>query len=298
LSELIGRKNIFVSITENDSRDATRLLLQRYTKTLEKRGLRYELRLDNNLRTFNRSSNPDMPWRSVSDRMDYMAALRNRALDPLYAEEVEYDRILFFNDVLFSPRTALALLETPGEMVCALDFDGGGIYDAWVLKDRCGGDVSSMYPYFWDPRDQEHIRWREPFEVGNCWNGLVSLNARPFLNSSVEMYGLGTPLRFPKSRKECYMSECTSLPLALFDVVKTQGPLAVVVPDATVAYSRRWWVWYNVLLRMRAVQWWVYLVERPWGWVWWPYLGPRTRWSGLQVEGEEECVIEKWNRCH
>lgn len=158
--------------------------------------------------------------------------------------------------------------------------------------------MSLVWPYFWHPDDQRSVKRRTPFEVGNCWNGIASLNAGPFLNSSVVTYSLAEPLRFPSSPSGCYQSECASLPLKLFDITKSSGPRAVVVPDATVTYTTRWWVWYNVILRMRVVEWWVYAVERPWGWMWWPVLGKATRWSGLDgIENEVECKIEKWERC-
>ena len=143
--------------------------------------------------------------------------------------------------------------------------------------------MSLVWPFFWHPDDQRSMKRRTPFEVGNCWNGIASLNAGPFLNSSVGTYSLAQPLRFPKPRSGCYQSECASLPLELFDITKSSRPRAVVVPDATVTYTTKWWV---------------YAVERPWGWMWWPILGKATRWSGLDgIENEVECKIEKWERC-
>jgi hypothetical protein len=154
-----------------------------------------------------------------------------------------------------------------------------------------------MWPYFWHPDDQRHINQREPFEVGNCWNGIASLNAGPFLNTSTSTYNLAAPLRFLNSSEGCYQSECSSLPLKLFEITKSKGPRAVIVPDATVVYTKKWWLWYNVILRTKAVEWWVRAIERPWGWMWWPVLGKATRWKGLDVQGEVECKIESWEQC-
>ena len=233
-----------------------------------------------------------MPWRSVGDRMTYMAGMRNRALAPLYALGARFDRVLFFNDVLWRADAVLALLAARGEAVCALDLDASGLYDAWVLRDVCGAPVSGAFPYFAGAREQAAVRARAPLEVGACWNGVVSLNAAPFLNASGR-----EPLRFPPARADCFESECAVLPRLLFAATASAGPRAVLVPDATVAYEWKWWVWYNVLLRMRVVEWWVEWVERPIARAWWPILGPATRWPGIHVEGEQECVVTDWPRC-
>lgn len=60
--------------------------------------------------------------------MDYMAGVRNLALEPLYESTVDWKRIIFFNDVFFDWRGVMALLTTEGEVVCSLDLDGGGLY--------------------------------------------------------------------------------------------------------------------------------------------------------------------------
>lgn len=297
LSAHLGPQNLFLSIAENDSRDSTLALLRSYERDLKRLKIPYNLHTATGLRTANRTSYPDQPWLSVADRMSYMASIRNRALTPLYTSRERYSRIVFFNDVLWDPSAVLALLSTPGEEVCTLDFDSSGLYDAWVLKDVCGGAVSGMWPFFWGERERRAVRDRVPFEVGTCWNGIASLNAAPFLNSSMAEMGLDTPLRFPPSPVGCFMSECAALPMKLFGITKSSGPRAVVVPDATVAYTKKWWVWYNVVLRMRVVEWWVWGVERAVGWVWWPVLGPATRWKGIRVEGEKECVVDEWPRC-
>ncbi|KAF8543847.1 cryptococcal mannosyltransferase 1-domain-containing protein [Trichophaea hybrida] len=298
LSAYLGPQNIFLSIAENDSRDKTRAILYSYERELIRHNISYYLRTDDNLRSKNRGDNMDKPWLSVSDRMNYMAGVRNLALEPLYNSTVEWKRIIFFNDVIWDWRVVMALLQTEGEAVCTLDLDGSGLYDSWVLNDRCGDTVSTVWPYFWHPDDQRHIQRREPFEVGNCWNGIASLNAGPFLNTSTSVYNLDTPLRFLNSSEDCYQSECSSLPLKLFEITKSKGPRAVIVPDATVVYTKKWWLWYNVILRTKAVEWWIEAVERPWGWMWWPVLGKAMKWKGLDVEGEVECEIERWERCN
>ncbi|KAI5820577.1 cryptococcal mannosyltransferase 1-domain-containing protein [Pyronema omphalodes] len=297
LASYLGPQNIFLSITENDSRDDTRKILLSYERELLLRNIPYRLRTDDGLRTKGRHDNPDVPWLTVSDRMNYMADVRNRALEPLYESTVDWKRVIFFNDVFFDWRGIMALLATEGEVVCSLDLDGGGLYDSWVLKDQCGEAVSLIWPYFWHPDDQKNVASLKPFEVGNCWNGIASLNALPFLNSSMLLYNISEPLRFPNNTAGCYQSECTALPLKLIDITKSDGPRAVVHPDVTVTYTKQWWNWYAVIMRLKIVEWWIHWVERPISWVWWPWLAPMTRWKGLDVKGEVECIIPSWDRC-
>jgi len=127
LSAHLGPQNIFLSIAENDSRDETRAILHSYERELIRHNISYRLRTDDNLRSKNRGENMDMPWLSVSDRMNYMAGVRNLALEPLYNSTVIWKRIIFFNDVIWDWRTVMALLQTEGEVVCTLDLDGSGL---------------------------------------------------------------------------------------------------------------------------------------------------------------------------
>lgn len=103
-------------------------MLHSYERELKRRKIPYRLRTDDGLRLKNRKDNPDMPWLSVADRMNYMAEIRNLALEPLYNSTVQWKRIVFFNDAIWHWKGVMALLQTEGEVVCTLDMDGGGLY--------------------------------------------------------------------------------------------------------------------------------------------------------------------------
>ncbi|KAJ7757622.1 cryptococcal mannosyltransferase 1-domain-containing protein [Mycena metata] len=98
------------------------------------------------------------------ERIDFLSAARNLALVPL-VEHGGYDVVLFSNDILIEAESVVELLKTKDgewDMVCGLDMGRWGLYDAWVVRDRLGRLVSSLWPYFLEDTGMEAVMHEEP----------------------------------------------------------------------------------------------------------------------------------------
>jgi hypothetical protein len=96
--------------------------------------------------------------------------------------------VLFVNDVFFSVSDAMRLLLTRDgdyDMACSMDFDLVKFYDVWVSRDMNGRHLSGFYPFVHDPIAQLDFQNDVPFQVYSCWNGMVAMPARPFLQEGV-----------------------------------------------------------------------------------------------------------------
>ena len=145
-------------------------------------------------------------------RIAYLAEVRNRALRPLDPRydpsnepliedgfqytSVTYDRILFVNDIYFSPLSALQLLFSTNldsstgrpsyRAACAADFIGYAMfYDTFVVRDLEGFGMGLMfYPWF-TPSGKSKSRGdvlagKDAVRVKSCWGGMIALEAAPF----------------------------------------------------------------------------------------------------------------------
>jgi hypothetical protein len=119
LVDQLGPDNVFVSILENGSQDETRSLLVELQTNLTQRRVPYSIRFEEDFRdgkTFQKDGllqrllgkegnednwvMTDKGW--YPRRISYLAELRNMVLEPLKNSTRRYDKILFFNDVIFS----------------------------------------------------------------------------------------------------------------------------------------------------------------------------------------------------
>ena len=88
-------------------------------------------------------------------------------------------KVLFLNDVLFSPSDITQLLATRGgeyDAACAMDFELLKLYDTWVVRDITGRSLSPWYPYFRHGPSQAAARAGQPVPVYACWNGAVAFD--------------------------------------------------------------------------------------------------------------------------
>lgn len=140
-------------------------------------------------------------------RLAYLAEMRNRLLrplDPSYSEisdsgfrsvsEVKFDKILFLNDVYFSPLDALQLLfstnaesgEAQYRAACALDFvQLFKFYDTFVVRDTDGYQLSlQYYPWFTHigsgTSRSDVLKQSDAVRVRSCWGGMAAFNATLF----------------------------------------------------------------------------------------------------------------------
>lgn len=236
LIELLGEDNVFLSIFENgsgpDGENALRDLEERVTcnssvvfeETMHLEGL-------------NTVTVPGGQERIK--RIEYLAEVRNRALEPLEAHpENQYDKLLYLNDVVFDPIDAVQLLFSTNADVdgvaryrsaCAVDFiNPFKFYDTFATRDLQGyGMGLPFFPWFStagraDSRN-DVLSETDAVRVRSCWGGMVAFDAR-FFQPGRELPALDSgpesPVRFRAPRELFWeASECC---LVQSDIQKAQ----------------------------------------------------------------------------
>ncbi|KAJ7729171.1 cryptococcal mannosyltransferase 1-domain-containing protein [Mycena metata] len=278
----LGPDNVFVSILESHSTDASPTILRAFDKRLEAMGV------PRRILTQDESIPRPRSMKTTPIRIEYLAALRNRAIEPLVAQG-GFDRLIFSNDIFIEAESIVELLQTnDGEydMVCSLDFGEWGLYDLWVLRDRLGRMTSTLWPYFFEETGFRGVMKDEPTPVFSCWNGITSMRTEPFLPNSLRPGRLSTsprthplppthplymhaknvtaaaapPLRFRASAPgECFSSESFTLPYDLRRVYALEG--IYVNPRVIAAYQWSYYLWFKYFMRHWAVKWFVENVE-------------------------------------
>ncbi|KAK9449431.1 cryptococcal mannosyltransferase 1-domain-containing protein [Limtongia smithiae] len=193
LVDILGEDNVYLSLSENDSDDATASRLLQFKRYLTHRGVAHNLNVTSGLRPFPRHD----PWVDTQMRVEYMTMVRNIALEPLYHVSStslgrRVTRIIFLNDVIYHHTDVLKLIYdlhprpgdelTPTVMACGFDMQAATLYDQWAARDRHGNGLNGMYPFFTDIEDQEVVKAGGVVEVGACWNGIAVMDAAPFLS--------------------------------------------------------------------------------------------------------------------
>jgi hypothetical protein len=155
MTAYLDLSRLTVSIYENDSGDATPAVLQALEKALVQAGVKMVII---------QSAESDRAERHWQQRIQTMAKLRNEALRPLYENTtgIQYDSVLFLNDVFTCEADALELLYQrklqDAEQVCATDWNytpasgGTKLYDvSWPCADRC---IAHLMPALGAPRPE------------------------------------------------------------------------------------------------------------------------------------------------
>ena len=274
----LGPRNVFVSVVENNSGDRTPELLRELDAKLGALDVQRRISIGD----LAVPKPDDMAW---NNRIEFLAAIRNRALEPL-VERGGYDRVIFSNDVFIEPESVIELLETADgkyDMACALDFGHFGAYDMWVLRDRIGRLTSGIWPYFFDAASYQAIKAGEPVPVFTCWNGFVVFAADPLLpvhlrsnrtmstgplhrpppathplaSTIGESPALTPPLRFRASPRGegCFSSESFLLPYDMRRIMDMSRIYAN--PRVITAYGWHFYVWFKWVLQHRYMRWFV-----------------------------------------
>ncbi|KII85539.1 glycosyltransferase family 69 protein [Plicaturopsis crispa FD-325 SS-3] len=279
--QYIGIENMFVSIVESYSTDATTTRLKDLSKTLLAMRIPHRIVLSDI--TIPRPASME----TAPARINFLAATRNRALEPL-VQRGGYDRVIFSNDVFVRAESVVELLSTRGgayDMVCGLDMASWGLYDSWVTRDRLGGLVSSLWPYLLEDAGMRAIMADDPAPVFSCWNGIVAMRAAPFYppeRRSTANFTLSTAphpsvlpashplsplpadttpatapaLRFRASEPdECFSSESFLLPYDLRRVYALDE--IYINPRVVTAYDWSSFVWWKYITRHWVVKWWI-----------------------------------------
>ncbi|KAJ2460757.1 hypothetical protein GGF42_000640 [Coemansia sp. RSA 2424] len=224
LADTLGHNRLFVSIYENGSNDKTKEILHRLNETLEAQGIAHRIATD------------DTPKPEHVHRIEYLAKLRNYALEPLNSTGSKFGRVIFLNDVYFCLADLLELVfqshSQDAHLTCAEDYDmyngGPGFYDTWVARDMRGEKFKKeMHKITNDDISMVAQMRDRPFQVQCCWNGIAVIDAQVFRGDE--------GLRFRRSdESECSASECS---LMCNDMWRKGFNRAVMVPRVKLAYE-------------------------------------------------------------
>ncbi|KAF7330151.1 hypothetical protein MSAN_02465100 [Mycena sanguinolenta] len=270
----LGSDNVFISIVEGNSWDGTAEILDEWNGTLDQLGVPHLIRTRD--KTIPRPA--DMS--TSNPRIEFLSATRNLALEPLI-ERGGYDIVLFSNDVFIEADSIVELLKTKDgewDMVCGLDLMRWGLYDAWVVRDRLGRLVSSLWPYFLEDAGMQAVMEEEPAPVLTCWNGIVAFRADPLLPISLRKPGpypqsasltpaQTPPIKFRRSGdKECFSSESFNLPYDLrrqFDMDRIY-----LNPRVINSYEWKYYVWFKLGMGVSMVKAKMVIGDTKRVWVW------------------------------
>lgn len=132
-------------------------------------------------------------------RIAFLAEVRNRALKPLLSHptaNTKFDKLLFVNDVFFSPLDAVQLLFSTGQdlttgkttygAACAVDFiNPFKFYDRFATRDLEGHSMGvPFFPWFTDAGDAQSrhdvLEQKDAVRVRSCWGGMTAFEASWF----------------------------------------------------------------------------------------------------------------------
>lgn len=128
-------------------------------------------------------------------RIEFLAEVRNRALAPLDNSEVQFDRILYINDVNFDPIDAAQLVlstnvDASGRAkygaACAVDFiNAFKFYDRFASRDMDGYNMGiPFYPWFTSAGTatsrNDVLSGKDAVRVRSCWGGMTAFEAKWF----------------------------------------------------------------------------------------------------------------------
>ncbi|KAL1637499.1 hypothetical protein SLS56_000637 [Neofusicoccum ribis] len=196
LVDALGPENVFVSIYESNSLDNTKGALRELDAALEHAGVRTSFILDDTTRVQELQGDKDGEgWITTPNgnkekrRIPYLARLRNRTLKPL--EDLEkkgerFDRVLFLNDVVYTARDIIALLQTNSghyAAACAFDFKlPPQFYDTFATRDADGhAPLTTTFPFFRSAVSRHALtHGAGAVPVSSCWNGVMAMDAAPF----------------------------------------------------------------------------------------------------------------------
>ncbi|KAJ2255922.1 hypothetical protein GGI13_001379 [Coemansia sp. RSA 455] len=224
LADRLGHDRIFISVYENGSKDKTREILQRFNETLNALNIAHRIITDSE------------PKPQHVHRIEFLAKVRNLAMEPLYSSKVKYGHVLFSNDVFFCMSDVLELIfqsrAQGSHLTCAQDYyelyGEPAFYDRWVSRDMLGHRlIDEPYKLSSDRITMEAQMRDRPFQVQCGWNGMALIDAKVFQDDS--------GVRFRRSVEgECSASECS---LICNDMWRRGFNRLVTVPRVKLSYD-------------------------------------------------------------
>ncbi|KAL2819893.1 cryptococcal mannosyltransferase 1-domain-containing protein [Aspergillus cavernicola] len=266
LIELLGEENVHLSVYENDSGSAgAGALLDLETQIPCNKSIVFEDNLD-----LDSLQSVTVPGGSKRiRRIEYLAEVRNRALQPLNAHpEMKFDKLLYLNDIIFDPVDALHLLfsthvDNDGiaqyRAACAVDFiNPFKFYDTYATRDLQGYGIGlPFFPWFSTAGNgssrKDVLAESDAVRVRSCWGGMVAFDARFF-----QLPKAGPKrdhrLRFRASHDAYWeASECCLIHADIQDVPINPEEIVdtgiYMNPFVRVAYDSRTLSWLNLTRR-------------------------------------------------
>ncbi|KAL8732649.1 MAG: hypothetical protein Q9166_002624 [cf. Caloplaca sp. 2 TL-2023] len=287
LVELLGPQNVHLSVYEDDASPQAKAAL----KSMEKKVQGNSSLLSEYL------PHEDIPrvmtllGQSKMKRIAFLAEVRNRALRPLYTEEVvRFDKLLYINDVMFDPIDAVNLLFSTNyqpsgrshyQAACATDFiNAFKFYDRFALRDFEGYTSGiPFFPWFTDAGQgtsrRDVLAQKDAVRVKACWGGMVAFQAKWFQTSqsggagNVSLSGSDdvgfnvSPLRFRHEQDPFWeASECCLIHADLTylsygsDATNISG--IFMNPYIRVAYDRQTLRWLPYTRRIERLYSWIH----------------------------------------
>ena len=233
LVQLLGPQNVHLSVYENDPNDAAKASLAKLGSQLN-----CEFSIGTILQNVQCSQNllgnvslvaEHLPLEEIPrittpngekrmKRIAFLSEVRNRALRPLEAATIQFDKLLFINDVIFDPIEAVQLLlstnvdsngRTQYGAVCAVDFiNAFKFYDTFATRDLEGYEMGmQFFPWFADAGDaatrQDVMAQKDAVRVRSCWGGMTAFEAswfqKPLVDKSTRYKGKPSAAKTPHS---------------------------------------------------------------------------------------------------
>ena len=263
LINMLGNRNVFLSIYENASGEAALVAQYKFEKKVQ---CQHSMVLEDSppVEEFQRIRLADGSKRIK--RIAYLADVRNKALSPLDEHpEIKYDKLLYLNDVIFDPIDAAQLLlstnmdehgNTAYRAACAVDFiNPFKFYDTFATRDMEGYSMGvPFFPWFTNAGSgssrQDVLAGKDAVRVKSCWGGMVAFDAKPFQANP--------PLRF-RATPDIYWdaSECCLIHADLLDgsTFDEDGDYVGVYlnPFIRVAYSNTTLPWIRRVQRVERL---------------------------------------------
>lgn len=195
LIQMLGPEHTFLSIYENDSPGGEEALQEFKSKVPCAHEIVFDAHVP--LTGFENITLPDGTERMK--RLSYLSEIRNRALRPLdrFTKEesgvVEFDKVLFLNDVAFHPIDAMQLLfntnlgpdgRSQYLSACALDYKNPFLfYDLYAQRDAEGySNGVPIFPIFTTAGNGTSraamVAQSDAVPVSSCWSGMVAMQAK------------------------------------------------------------------------------------------------------------------------
>eukprot|EP00835_Amoeboradix_gromovi_P005479 NODE_519_length_7315_cov_0.500554.p1 type:complete len:399 gc:universal NODE_519_length_7315_cov_0.500554:3403-4599(+) len=235
ISTYLGAGNVFISIYESGSRDYSKTELDYWSQFLDLVGIAHRF-----------ETGPVVRNTNSMNRIDYLAYIRNKALQSARLHSATYDHMVFINDVYFCKDDLLELIHQRilqnADMVGGLDFDlkstksntkRFGFYDNWVFRDLNGAPPNNFIEQLLkNPESQERLVSNKPVQVMCLWNGMTVME--PGIFQKIE-FRRGNNREFGmKEPGECSGSEITTL---CSDMIKNGFNKIVLIPDVHLVYK-------------------------------------------------------------